>query len=93
MAGLEEYRVEVIRPNTTVQFVSRANYAAADVPDKRMVSAGTVLGEGSAPRMLMMPESYVADALANRSVAGGAEAASATGPTAGNATGVANGAN
>jgi protease-4 len=93
MAGLEEYRVEVIRPNTTVQFVSRANYAAADVPDKRMVSAGTVLGEGSAPRMLMMPESYVADALANRSVVGGAEAASATGPTAGNDTGVADGAN
>jgi len=89
MAGLEEYRVEVIRPNTTVQFVSRANYAAADVPDKRMVSAGTVLGEGSSPRMLMMPESYVADALANRSVVDGVEAeagAAGAGPTAENAT-------
>ena len=58
-----------------------------------MVSAGTVLGEGSAPRMLMMPEPYVAGALANRSVVGGAEAASAAGRAADNATGGNDGAN
>jgi len=68
MAGLDSYEVRVLQPNTTVQFVARSNYAAADVPDKEMVSAAEVVGEGSAPNLLMMPESYVADALDNRSV-------------------------
>lgn len=68
MAGLEEYRVKVLRPNRTARFVSQNNYLASSSDSKRVVPASRLIGNNSTPTFLMVPESYVAGALTNRSL-------------------------
>jgi protease-4 len=61
MAGVENYRVAVYRPNGTMSFLSRANYLASTSPEKEMVSPSRFTGRrNSAPVFLMLPGSYLA---------------------------------
>lgn len=69
LAGLSSYRVRVLRPDAPPQFLSRNNYLASTAPDKAMLEATTLVGDEAAPVYLMVPAPYVADAVANRSVA------------------------
>jgi protease-4 len=46
-AGLDQYSVEVYRPDGTTQFVSQAAYVASDAPDKELVSPAYLTGIGS----------------------------------------------
>lgn len=46
-AGLEEYAVEVYRPNGTTQFVSQAAYVASDAPNKEIISPSSLTGIGA----------------------------------------------
>ncbi|MFB6309678.1 MAG: S49 family peptidase [Salinirussus sp.] len=79
MAGLENYDVTVLRSNTTARFVSQNNYLSSTAPRKATVSAERLLGNGSAPVYLMMPESYLADAIDDDRLLQGATVANRTG--------------
>lgn len=68
MAGLSDYRVRLLRPDSTPQFLSRNNYLASSAPEKEMLPASRLVGEEAAPVYLMVPSHYVADAAMNRSV-------------------------
>lgn len=62
-AGLDEYDVKVLRPGGQSRFLSRANYLAANVPNKTMVGPSYLLGEGGAtPSFLMVAGSYLDEA-------------------------------
>lgn len=86
MAGLENFRVSILRSNSTARFLSQNNYLASDAPRKATVSAGRLLGNGSAPVYLMVPESYLAGAIDDRRFV----EAEALDNRTGNATGGAN---
>ncbi|MFB6195726.1 MAG: S49 family peptidase [Haloplanus sp.] len=59
-AGLDRYNVRVMRPDGTVQFLSRSNYLASTAPDKEMVSAQYLYGDDpSGPVFLMVPAAYL----------------------------------
>lgn len=59
-AGLDDYRVTVLRGNGTVRFVSQAAYHASNAPEKRMISANYYTSDpGATPVILMMPADYV----------------------------------
>ena len=62
LAGLEEYGVTVLRGDGTVQFIAQANYVAADVPDKELVSPSYLTGQGTpgsgAGNHLAIPAAY-----------------------------------
>lgn len=58
-AGLDDYRVKVLRPqNASYQFVSRSAYLASTAADKRMISPWHYAGEGQNTVYLMMPASF-----------------------------------
>jgi protease-4 len=59
-ADLDNYDVRVMRPDGTARFLSRSNYIASTAPDKEMVSAEYLYGEGpSGPVFLMVPATYL----------------------------------
>lgn len=74
-AGLDDYRVKVLRPGGEAVFISRANYVASGTEDKRLVSpnyfVGSLTEEPTVPNVLMLPPSVLA-----------ASADEASGPTA-----------
>ncbi len=82
LAGIGEAEVEVLRPNATAEFVARNNYLASAAPDKRTVAADHLLGNDSAGQFLMIPRSYVANAVTEE----GLLDAGTERPTGGNAT-------
>lgn len=58
-AGLDDYRVKVLRPDeVTVQFVSRSNYLASDADHKELRSPRYLLANGSDPVFLMIRGDY-----------------------------------
>lgn len=61
MAGLDDYRVRVLRPdNQTVRFVSRSNYLASSAEEKRMLSGNYLLAnESGGPTFLMVSGLYL----------------------------------
>lgn len=61
-AGLSEYQVQVMRPDSS-EFVSRNNYLASDTPQKEIIPADRLVSAGSAPVFLSIPQSYVGEAL------------------------------
>lgn len=67
MAALDDYRIRVFHPDET-RFVSRNNYLASSAPNKTMMPATELVGDESSPVVLMVPRSYVADAIAERTV-------------------------
>lgn len=71
-AGLADYRIAVFRPKDT-EFVSRNNYLASSAPNKTMVPASTLIGDGSAPVVLLVPRSYVAEAIPERAIVDGTD--------------------
>lgn len=79
-AGLDEAKVEVLRPNATARFVARHNYLGSAADRKTTVSASHLLGNDSAGQFLMVPRSYVAGSLAGGNLVEGGTV------TAGNAT-------
>jgi protease-4 len=66
-AGLDDYRVKVLRPDGGSVFISRTNYVASDAADKRLVSptyfVGTLGEDPTVPNVLMLPPSVVAAAI------------------------------
>lgn len=62
LAGLDEYAVSVLQPDGTVRFIAQANYAAADVPEKELVSPSYLTGHdtpaSSAANNLAIPAEY-----------------------------------
>jgi protease-4 len=85
MAGLEDYNVQVMHPSNETVFVSRANYVASSVEDKRMVSARYFVGDlrtsPAVPNVVMMPPSVVATAVDNPPTASPTPTPNATAPT------------
>jgi protease-4 len=81
-AGLSRYDVQVVRPNATAQFLTRAAYLASDAPDRELVSGRYFVGEqGGFPNVLMLPPSVVRasmDRPANTASDGGGDAMNAT---------------
>jgi protease-4 len=62
MEGLSNYDVRTMQPSREVRFLSRSNYVASTVPDKRMVESSYFVGEDtSTPVFLMLPASYLDD--------------------------------
>jgi len=61
-AELDDYDVEVLRPDREALFLSRNSYLASSAPEKRMVSADYFFDpDDSSPTFLMLPASYVVD--------------------------------
>ncbi|WP_435062557.1 S49 family peptidase [Halobaculum sp. EA56] len=60
-AGLDDYEVRVLRPdNASVRFLSRSNYLASDAPNRTIVSAEYLVGDGGGgPTFLMVSPLYV----------------------------------
>lgn len=62
LAELDEYRIEVMRPNETVTFVSQSAYVASAHPSKTLVSPSYLTGVGSPGAtygtFLMLPPQY-----------------------------------
>lgn len=91
-AGLDTYDVRVLRPdNGTVRFVSRANYVASDAPNRELLPASYLLGDGTGgPVFLMLAPMYAAAgdpaAVEAREVDVSAANDTATGGTAANGT-------
>jgi protease-4 len=48
LAGLDEYAITVLQGDGTVRFIAQANYVAADVPEKKLVSPSYLTGQGTA---------------------------------------------
>lgn len=61
-AGLSDYRVQVMRPDSS-EFVSRNNYLASDTQEKELIPPHRLVSPGSAPVFLSIPQSYVAEAV------------------------------
>ncbi len=61
-AGLSEYRVRVLEPESS-EFVSRNNYLASDTQNKQLVPPRALLSAGSEPVFLSIPYSYVSGGL------------------------------
>lgn len=76
-AGLDDYRVELLRPNGSAVFISRANFVASSAEDKELVSptyfVGTMGQDPTVPNVLMLPSSVVSASIE-------ADAANATTP-------------
>lgn len=69
MAGLTGYDVKIMRPDGTVQYITRSTYVSANVSDKELVSPTYFVGTGEAtdaPHFLMLPRSIVYSALQHR---------------------------
>jgi len=66
LAGLDDYDVQFMTPSNTALFVSRTNYVASSLEDKRLVSPTHFVGDlDSSPavvNIVMMPPSVVAAA-------------------------------
>lgn len=66
-AGLDDYRVEVLRPGGDAVFISRVNFVASSTEDKRLVSptyfVGALGDDPTVPNVLMLPPSAVAAAV------------------------------
>jgi len=59
-AGLSRYDVRVVRPESSVQFLTRAAYLASDAPERELVSGRYFVGQqGGFPNILMLPPSVV----------------------------------
>lgn len=78
-AGLDDYRVTVLRPTNETVFISRANFVASSAADKRLVSptyfVGSLGEDPTVPNVLMLPPSVISAAVE-------ADAANATSPGA-----------
>jgi protease-4 len=68
-AGLSDYDVRVVRPSTSVRFITRSNYLASDAPNKTMASPTYFLGppESRFPNHLMVPQDILGTAIARES--------------------------
>lgn len=66
-AGLDDYRVKVLRPDGDPVFISRTNFVASSAEDKRLVSptyfVGTLGEDPTVPNVLMLPPSVVSAAV------------------------------
>lgn len=65
-AGLDRYEVRVVRPEESVQFLTRTAYLASDAPDRSMVSATYFVGTADGnrfPNFLYLPPAVVADSM------------------------------
>ena len=66
-AGLDDYRVTVLRPDNRSVFISRTNFVASSAEDKRLVEpsyfVGSLDGDPAVPNVLMLPPSVVAAAV------------------------------
>jgi protease-4 len=96
-AGLDSYDVEVLRPggdggaDSSVKFISRANFVASDAPNKELVAPEYFVGElgedPAVPNIVMLPASVLAATVDDPEVAGNAT----TTPTGGSGGGDAEG--
>lgn len=72
-AGLQDYSVEIYRPNGTRVFVTQAAYVASDAPNKRLVSPTYFTGVGgagsSALNVVMLPPQVAYDSVQQRRAA------------------------
>lgn len=61
LAGLDSYKVKIMRPGRTTVFVSRANYLASNATDKRLVSPVYFVGTDppSSPNILMIAPQFL----------------------------------
>jgi len=85
-AGLSRYDVRVVRPEASVQFLTRAAYLASDAPDRELVSGRYFVGQqGEFPNLLMLPPSVVRASL-NDSVGERAGSPSAPGDATNDST-------
>ena len=67
-AGLSRYDVAVVRPEQSVQFLTRAAYLASDAPDRELVSGRYFVGQrGGFPNVLMLPPNVVRASLESSS--------------------------
>jgi protease-4 len=59
-ADLDNYDVQVLRPEAPALFLSRSNFVASTAPNKSMISADYFYGDQpSGPTFLMLPASYL----------------------------------
>jgi protease-4 len=81
-AGLSRYDVRVVRPESSVQFLTRSAYLASDAPERELVSGRYFVGQqGGFPNVLMLPPSVLRASLADT-----ADGAGDAGNVPGNAT-------
>jgi protease-4 len=79
-ADLDDYSVRVLGYNDTVTFLTRSNYVAANVSEKRLAAPEAFVGDPeklAAPNYVMLPESVVGAAIRSENAT-----ASTTGVTA-----------